>query len=889
MLHKIKKYLLRTFIYTAGFFLVLTLLVVVFRGRIERYAIGQLDQFFKVPVYIHDVEFTFWKTFPNFSIRLDGVLIHDYSEEFGKLPDTLLYANRIDLKANTWSLLKADMSIESIEVRDALVGIRVDNMGKENYDIFIHDSTSEKRDLDLNLKRVLFKNTQFTYNNALTEQRHDIAFNRLKFSGHFKNDLFDMHVESNARIDRFKDKSITLLKGLDVELETDILVNTAEKRYQLPKSIFLINQMPFELSFLLESDYLDLELKGAEIKLNEVMGAIHQNDLNKLKNIETKGLVQFILKVYGELNREITPNIEAEFQIANGFIKDPTSGMEIKKIDFQGHYEKLQNKPEKLELSQLTINTMGQKFNGRLAISDFGKPDVRVHGQGGIDLASLHHFFPLPKVKFIQGSVEVDGAIHAIVNNPNLPNQHIQVINSKANFACYDIAVETTLGFPKIEKINGAISTRNDDFVFNRFQVKTAQTSVEMSGNVSRVISYLEQSGSLQVDGAFRAERLDLDEFLNHSSQAESGSSHPVGVFVLPKNILGAVDFDIQKFVINQHVFSDIQGSTKLSDRQIDIKNLKLIHLESTASGTLRISEKIAGTIELIGEMSAKDLNLKQVFAEWNNFEQETIRSENISGKADLSLKFHFPFSMSKGIVKEKINAQASLKIVGGALIQVEALKEIGASMRSNTWVKVFLGKNLDIIEKKLANLTFETLENTFYISNSKFVIPKMLIKTNVMDLTVDGWQHFNETLEYHFQFDFRDLKQQNKDADFGQVVDDGASPRLFLKMFGSLSNLQFAWDADARKQYKKEQREQEKQTFKEVMKTEFGLFKKDSTVQTYKPPSRPQEIIEIDFGDEEEEENVDVEQKKRKIEEKYKRLKKNNSTKTEELIIEFE
>lgn len=872
-----------------GFFLVLTLLLVVFRGKIERYAISQLDQFFKVPVYIHDVEFTFWKTFPNFSIRLDGVLIHDYSEEHGKLPDTLLYANRIDLKANTWSLLKADMSIESIEVRDALVGLRVDNMGKENYDIFVRDSTSKDGDLDLNLKRVIFKNTQFTYNNAITEQRYHVALNRLKFSGRFKNEMFDMHVESNARIERFKDKSITLLKGVDVKLETDIFVNTAERRYQLPKSMILINHMPFELSFLLESDYLDLELKGAEIKLNEVMSAIHQNDLNKLKNIETRGLVQFILKVYGDLNRELAPNIEAEFQIANGLIKDPSSGLEIKKIELQGYYESLQNKPEKLELNQLTIHTMGQKFNGRLAISDFSKPDVRVQGQGGLDLASLHYFFPLPKVKQISGTVHVDGSVHAIVNQPNLPDQHIHVLNSKANFECYDIAVETTLDFPKIEKINGAISTRNDDFVFNRFQVKTAQSSVEMSGNVNRVISYLEQSGSLQIDGAFRAERLDLDEFLNHSNQSESSSSHPVGVFVLPKNILGAVDFDIRKLVINQHIFSDILGSTKLSNRQIDIKNLKLIHLGSTASGTLRITEKIAGTIELIGEMSANALNLKQVFAEWNNFEQETIRSENISGKADLSLKFHFPFSMSKGIVKEKINAQASLKIVGGALIQVEALKEIGASMRSNALVKVFLGKNLDIIEKKLANLTFETLENTFYISNSKFVIPKMLIKTNVMDLTVDGWQHFNETLEYHFQFDFRDLKQHNKDAEFGRVVDDGASPRLFLKMFGSLSNLQFAWDADARKQYKKEQREQEKQTFKEVMKTEFGLFKKDSTVQTYKPPTRLQEIIELDFGDEVDEEKVDVERKKRKIEEKYKRLKKNNSTKTEELIIEFE
>ena len=64
-------------------------------------------------------------------------------------------------------------------------------------------------------------------------------------------------------------------------------------------------------------------------------------------------------------------------------------------------------------------------------------------------------------------------------------------------------------------------------------------------------------------------------------------------------------------------------------------------------------------------------------------------------------------------------------------------------------------------------------------------------------------------------------------------------------------------------------------------------MFKKDSTVQRYQPSTKPQEVIEIDFG--EGEENVDVEQKKKRIDENYKRIKKKNSTKTDEVIIEFE
>jgi hypothetical protein len=885
MTPKILKYLRKTLLGILGFFFVLTLLLIVFRGKIERYAIGQLDQFFKVPVYIHDVELTFWKTFPNFSIRLDGVLIKDYSEETGRLPDTLLYAQRIDLKANTWSLLKADMSIESINISNALVGLRIDSKGRENYDIFVQDTSASPSSFELDLKKVNFSNTEFRYSNALTEQFINVDFNRLRFSGKFKQDEYKMHVQADAKLKRFKDKALTLLKGLDLFLETDVFVNTSKKRFELPNSAIVLNQMPFELAFLLEKGNLNLDLKGQRISLVEVMNAIHQDDLNKLKPMKAQGEVNFVLHVEGDLDKAVMPDMTAEFSMSNGSVSDPQNGYEIKKIDVQGKFEKLRSKPEKLELSHLGLQSMGQRFNGRLSVVNFDKPDIRVHGEGGINLAALHHFFPLSQVKSISGDVLVDGSVHAVIHAPGTLKQHVELIDSRANLDCKNISLETKSQFPKIESMNGSISTRNDDFVFNRFQIKTQRTSVQISGSIKHVIAFLEKNGNLALDGALKAELIDLDEFM---SNAESGgASHSVGVFVLPKNIAGSVDFDIQEFVVNGHKFSNILGSTKLYDRQIDVRNLKLSHLGSAAQGNLRVSERVAGTVDLSGEVSTSGLNLKQAFSEWNNFEQETIIAENINGKADLNLKFFFPFSMNKGILKEQINAQASLKIVGGSLVQVEALKEIAKSMRSNSFVKVFLGKNLEIIEKKLANLTFETLENTFYIANSKFVIPKMRIKTNVMDLVVYGWQHFDESLEYHFEFDFRDLKQHKKTTEFGIIEDDGLATRLFLKMFGTLTNLQFAWDSDARKQYKKEQREQEKQDVKGMFKSEFGLFKKDTSVQGYKPTVKPHEIIEIDFGDPAE--PVDVEQKKKRIEENYKRVKKKNSTKSEEVIIEFD
>jgi len=881
------KYFKRFVLALIGFFFLLTLIIIVFRKPIERFAVQQLDQYFKVPVYIHDVEFTFWKTFPHFSLRLDGVLIHDYSEVTGTLPDTLLYAKTIDLKANTWSLFRADMSIESIEVDDANIGFRIDDSGKDNFDIFVKDTMNTSGNFELNLKNLTFSNSHFSYANAGTEQFVELNIENLHLSGRFKNDDYELAVHSVFDIDKFKDKSINLLKGVQVDLTTELSVKSVDEIYEVFESDLLINKMPFQLSFLLNKGFLDFELKGSKIALEEVMKSIHQKNLEIVEGIEAKGLADFTLKVEGDIGKSALPNIDAQFKISKGSLTDLNTKSEIRKIELEGKYQKHNDKPETLVLNQLQLQTMGQSFNGSMSVRDFSKPEIKIAGQGGLDLASLHYFFPLPNVNQISGSLQIDGILQATVHNPGLPSQHIAVTNSKASFLCKKIAVKFNLDIPAFLNIDGAIATNNDDMVLNDFTIQTHSSKIGLSGQIFNIIDFLELKDVLNVDGTVQAERLNIDEFLKSSSSESATDSYGVGEFVLPKNINGQLIFEIKNLFISGHNFKDIVGSSQFSERQIDIKGLKFSHLGTRAQSVLRISETRAGTLELIGDATATNIDLKNLFSEWNNFDQENIKAENIRGKADLVIKFVFPFNMNSGLVKERMNAQVQLKVVDGALINVPSMKEIALSMRTNSVTRLFLGKDLASIEKKLANLTFETLENTFYIANSKFVIPRMLIKSNVLDLTVYGWQHFDESLEYHFEFDFRDLKERPLDDEFGRVVDDGFGTRLFLKMFGTLTNLQFVWDSDARKEHEKEERQQEILDIKGVLKTEFGLFKNDTTVRTRQGSSRAQEIIEIDF--EEDVDPIDPETKNRQINEKYKRIKKKNSTNAQEVIIEFE
>jgi hypothetical protein len=96
-----------------------------------------------------------------------------------------------------------------------------------------------------------------------------------------------------------------------------------------------------------------------------------------------------------------------------------------------------------------------------------------------------------------------------------------------------------------------------------------------------------------------------------------------------------------------------------------------------------------------------------------------------------------------------------------------------------------------------------------------------------------------------------RDITRQEKNQ-FGTIMDDGTGIRMYMRMYGNINNPTIEWDKQSKKDQLKQDIEKEKATLKSILKTELGLFDKDSTVQIYKEDKRQKEIISIDFEDEE-------------------------------------
>ncbi len=163
------------------------------------------------------------------------------------------------------------------------------------------------------------------------------------------------------------------------------------------------------------------------------------------------------------------------------------------------------------------------------------------------------------------------------------------------------------------------------------------------------------------------------------------------------------------------------------------------------------------------------------------------------------------------------------------------------------------ISQNL-LASKSLQDVRFSTLENTIEIDNEKVIIPKMEIISSALNIFVSGKHGFDNMVDYHFQLTMSDLlskkakKAKKENEEFGVIADDGLGrTQLFISMSGPIDDPKISYDALGAKEKFKADIKNEKQTLKQVLKEELGLFKKDSTLNDSKKKKEKKVIIEFD------------------------------------------
>ena len=829
-----------------GLFLAVSVVLYVFKDDICNAVIKEMNNHLKAKVAVSEIDLAFWGSFPNLSVDFKEVFIKDSYVGSTEL-DTLLYSKKIRFKLNPMDIWRENYTVKSIEISRGTLKMKVNEEGEVNYDILnsTTDST-ESKGFELNLNSVKFKDFGYAYINNNTNQEYRTKINSMKLKGAFNSSIFTTKAKVDVHVISARSGEVNLISNQPAILDIKINVNKDLATVSIPNSTILVSGLPFNFDAEINPMGFEINLSAKNLNIKDAANKIALRQLNSIKKFEGQGVLLFDLNLKQKSGSEKPIQINCSFAVKSGNLRIPSSGIALNKIKLDGQYSNAKGaKNEKLELKNISFTTKGGPFKGNLILTNFDAPIFDGNADGHLDLNVLHALYKIPNVEKLQGAVNVRSQFKIQGKPQDNGSMDYDISKCEGSLELLDVLAKITDDKRVYSSANGMVYLRNNDAGIDNVTLKVGGSDFKINGIFKEVFDYFGNKGDLDANLEIQSNLISMQDLGSDSKEDLKIQSNRV--FILPDNIRGKVYLDVKKLKYDKHLFEDITGNMSISKRIIHFPKVSLINGGAEVIGSLTIEEITPEIFYVSSQLVSKNIDFTKLFDEWDNFKQEVILSENIEGVAQANVSFYAPFDLRSGIISNQIKSQIAIQIDNGRLKNVQTFNAIIESLRTSS-LKTILGKeNINAFGTKLNDLKFDQLKNTIIIKNGVLTIPTMSINSSALNVEVSGKHTFDNKIDYRFGFRFKDLKKK-KESEFGDIIDDGSGFRVFMKMYGMLDNPIIEWDKQSRKEQAKEKMEEEKQTTKSILKSEFGIFKNDTTVKDYVKEVIPKEELFIDF-----------------------------------------
>ena len=196
--------------------------------------------------------------------------------------------------------------------------------------------------------------------------------------------------------------------------------------------------------------------------------------------------------------------------------------------------------------------------------------------------------------------------------------------------------------------------------------------------------------------------------------------------------------FKLGHLQYNKSSIDTISAKFSVNDTVAVVENLRLGAFKGGLDASARVKFKNDSLMQVWFRTHIEKMDLKQLLVEFDNFDQTTVTSENLSGLMTTDFDGYLDvLNMGDSIPMIPIKVLGRLKLEDGAIVNMDMLKKLDK----------FTGMN------ELDNIQFQTLETSLFVRHGSLFLPQTDIKTTAMNMSVFAMQGMaNNDFEYHLK-----------------------------------------------------------------------------------------------------------------------------------------
>jgi hypothetical protein len=778
---------------------------------------------------------TLIKKFPKASLELKDVVVHSSSslnpENFsGISTDTLLAARHVSLEFRITGMLRGNYNIERIGIRNGELNLLTDSTGTINYRI-----STKKAKTDggfINLERINLSDITASYYNNATRLyiRGKVKNGRLKSRISGKD--IDFTASSEILVNFFRINNTTLTKEIESVLDVD-LHNTAEG-LEFRSGKIKIEGYTFGIDgFISSNKVINLDLSGKSIDISRIIRYFPEKYLAFISGYKPSGTLLIDSKITGLVSPSRNPHIEINFSLDNGHFSYGKSSLSINDLSIKGFFSNGPgHKPETAEISVTEFQgKLGSgEYSGSFNLKNFRHPFAKLTLTGKVFPGEIREFFNLNQITSSSGDVDMDLKLAGYLNiGESLKLSDLARLNPDANLRFNSFNINLNNHKVILKDVNGILQI-NKHITADNLQVNYKGQRIRINGNFLMLPEWIagkDVKPDINAEVSFSS--LSTNKFNFSNTQARtSGNSRQA--FLLPRNMNLNIDFTIDSLTHRTFFAEKVKGKLLYKPGMATFKPLSISSMGGFISGNCLIVQNSGKSFISKGDFNIQNVDINDAFKKFNDFGQTFIKAENLAGEISGTLAFLMPLdSMFKPEVKS-LTAEGHFSLLDGGLNNFDPVKR--------------LSSYIDISE--LQNISFDRLENDFFIRNNSLHIPMMDIRSSAADISVTGQHIFNNDYEYHVKMllsvilSKKTKRYKNRTSEFGEIEEDGLGrTSLLLKIVSRDGDVKVSYDAKAVKDEIKENIKNERQNLKNILREEYGWYQNDTVVKQEVPAAK--------------------------------------------------
>ena len=785
---------------------------------LEQAVIKEINKRLISPIKIGDIDFSLIKNFPFASVELNNILTIDAFQE-----DTLCEIELLQLKFNALDLYNNIFIIQELTLKNGFASIYYkDSM--PNYEIWRSTKdSSQEVNTDFGLENISLENFKIAY--ATDDIQSIFVNNKSQLQLSIKNGRTEINLEGDITTEKLILDGINHLPSKKININGNIVIDTLVLNI---KSTIDLRDIQIDLDFESTDKAMTVKVNTSEFELEPTLKLIPKNYLSVLEGYELQGKSAIKFNYISDQQKEAFINVD--FDLKEGYIKGKDLYFDMNETSLKGSYSNGKQRTDastEIKLVDIQFTANGELVQANATIQGIENPTLTTDFNTQMQLSELEKWGYDHDFKSLIGDAQIKGTYKGKIGLKNKVTYDLAMAEKTADLTIDNFSLHSDEQSPQLSDAKLNLKLIDDNVNISAFNGTLAKESkIKFIGGIENVFSYLFlKNADLKIAGNLSSDWMIIDEFLEDTdnSSAKTQENKPQAIN-LPNDIVANINLNLIDLTFDRFHIRNFSSKISYKNKLLKAKDIVLETMSGKITSNVTFEEVKGGKLRLISTTELDNINVRQLFYEFHNFGQTTMRHKHLKGKIDSEIYLRNEWDNYFNPIDEHLYSFIDVKINNGELLDFEPL------MMMSDYISV----------EELKRIKFSTLENQIEIKNNLIDIPFMEIHSTAIDIAGAGTHSFDNVMNYEFKILLNEIlgdkfrrKNKKKVSEFGVVQDDGVKGMtMFLKMQGTVDDPQISYNTLRLRESLSDGFKKEKKELKDVIKNQFKYKNNDNHIQ---------------------------------------------------------